>query len=65
MCDRLPQHITAECVQNSTDRQSKGEINKQLKHNTGVPLTIDNLYLGISISEAQFAEKLAKYMYEM
>ena len=40
MCDRLPEQITAERVQNSTDRQSKGEINKQLKHDTGVPVTI-------------------------
>ena len=65
MCDRLPEQITAERVQNSTDRQSKGEINKQLKHDTGVPVTIDNLYLRISISESQFAEKLTKHMYEM
>ena len=62
MCDRLPQQITAECVQNSTDRQSEGETSKQLKHDTGVPVTIDNLYLRISISEAQCAEKLAKHM---
>ena len=47
MCDRLPQQITAECVQNSTDRQSEGEISEQLKHDTGVPVTIDNLYLRI------------------
>ena len=63
MCDRLPEQITAECVQNSTDRQSKGEINKQLKHDTCIPGTI---YISESKSQKpNLLQILTKYMYEI